>query len=100
MGGHFGVVITHHGDAGGGRNDDGLGVRELLHEALQEGHGFGLVAGVVVHLAAAGLAGGEVDGVAEALEDTDDGLAGAGEERVVIAGDKKRDTQGVLPSTT
>ena len=91
--GHFGVVVAHHGDAGGGGDDDGFGVAELLDEALEEGEGFGLVAGVVVHLAAAGLGGVEVDGVAEALEDAHDGLAGAGEERVVIAGDEERDAQ-------
>jgi hypothetical protein len=62
-------------------------------EALQEGEGLALIAGVVVHLAAAGLAGREVDGVAEALEDAHDGLAGAGKERVVIAGDEERDAQ-------
>jgi len=94
---HFRVVIAHHGDAGGGGDDDGFGVRELVDEALQEGHGLGLVAGVVVHLAAAGLAWGEVYGVPEALEDTHDGLAGAGEERVVVAGDEERDAQGSPP---
>jgi hypothetical protein len=46
-----------------------------------------------VHLAAAGLSGGEVDGVAEALEDADDGLPGGGEEGVVIAGDEEGDAQ-------
>jgi hypothetical protein len=47
-----------------------------------------------VHLAAAGLAGGKFDGVAEAFEDADDGLASAGKKRVVIAGDEERDAQG------
>jgi len=47
-----------------------------------------------VHLATAGLGEGEVDGVAEALEDLRDGDAGLGEERVVIAGDEERDLQG------
>jgi hypothetical protein len=49
-------------------------------------------------LAAAGLAGGKVEGVAEALEDADNGLAGAGEERVVIAGDEERDAQAKPPA--
>jgi len=49
-----------------------------------------------VHLAAAGLGEGEVDGVAEALEDLRDGDAGLGKERVVIAGDEERDLQGEL----
>jgi hypothetical protein len=51
-----------------------------------------------VHLAAAGLSGGEVDGVSEALEDADDGLPGGGEEGVVIAGDEERDAQVASPS--
>jgi hypothetical protein len=93
---HFGVVVADHGDAGGGGDDDSFGVLELVDEALEEGVGLGLVAGVVVHLAAAGLAWGEVDGVAEAFEDADDGLACGGEEGVVIAGDEERDAQGSL----
>ena len=86
-------MIAHHGDAGGGRDNDGFGVCKLLDEALKKRHGFGLVAGVVVHLAAAGLAWWKVDGVPEALENAHDGLAGVREERVVIAGDKERDAQ-------
>jgi hypothetical protein len=47
-----------------------------------------------VHLAAAGLAGGKVNGVTEALEHTNDSLAGGGEQGVVVAGDEERDAQG------
>jgi len=90
---HLWVVVAHHADAGGGGDDDGFGVAELVDEPAEERVGLSLVAGVVVHLAATGLAGREVDGMAEALEDANDGLAGAGEERVVIAGDEKRDAQ-------
>jgi hypothetical protein len=46
-----------------------------------------------MHLAAAGLAGGKNDGVAEPLEDADDGLAGLGKEGVVVAGDEQRNLQ-------
>jgi hypothetical protein len=56
-------VVSHHGDAGGGWDYDGFGTFELRDEALEQRHGFGLVAGVVVHLAAAGLACGEFDGM-------------------------------------
>jgi hypothetical protein len=51
----------------------------LVYKSLKQRQRFGLVAGVPVHLAAAGLARREVYGVAEALEDADDGLAGRGE---------------------
>jgi hypothetical protein len=49
-----------------------------------------------VHLSATGLAGGEVDGVAEALEHADDGLTRCGEQGVVVAGDEERDAQARL----
>jgi hypothetical protein len=49
-----------------------------------------------VHLAAAGLAGGKDDGVAEAFEDADDGFASLRKEGVVIAGDEERNSQTIL----
>jgi len=87
--GHFGVVIAHHGDTGGGGADDDFGVGEDLEELPEEGVGILAVAGIVVHLAATGLGGAEFDGVAEAFEDGNDGLAGLGKEGVVIAGDEE-----------
>ena len=62
--GHLGVVVADHGDARGGWDDDGFGVGELVDEAFEQREGFRLVASVVVHLSAAGLAGGEGYGVA------------------------------------
>jgi hypothetical protein len=56
-----------------------------------------MVAGVVVHLAAAGLGEREVDGVAEALEEARDGDPGPGKERVVVTGDEEGDAQGRSP---
>jgi hypothetical protein len=44
-----------------------------------------------VHLAAAGLLLGEGDLASEPLQQLDYGLAGAGEQRVVEAGDEQRD---------
>ena len=52
-----------------------------------------LVAGVPVHLAAAGLLPRKIDGVAEAFEHADYGFAGLGEEGVVVAGDEQRHAQ-------
>jgi hypothetical protein len=34
---HLGVVVAHHGDAGGRGDDDGFGMLELVDEAAQEG---------------------------------------------------------------
>ena len=62
-----------------------------------------LIAGVVVHLAAAGLTDGKDDSVAKTLQDTRTiALACLREERVVVAGNEQRDTQGastLMPST-
>jgi hypothetical protein len=91
--GHFWVVVAHHANAGGGGDDDGFGMLELVDKTAEEWVSLSLVAGVVMHLAAASLAGGKVDSMAEAFKDADDGLAGAGKERVVIAGDEERDAQ-------
>ena len=98
LGSHFGVVLAHHGYAGGGGDDYGFGVLELGDEAGEKGEGFGLVAGVPVHLAAAGLAGGEDDGVAQALEEADHGFSRVGEEGVVVAGDEEGYLHGLVPT--
>ena len=87
--GHFGIVVAHHGDAGGRGADDDFGVGEDGEELTEEGVGILPVAGVVVHLATTGLGGAEFDGVAEAFEDGNDGLAGLGEKGVVIAGNEE-----------
>jgi len=87
--GHFGVVGAYHGDAGGGGADDDFSVGEDFEELAEEGVGVVPVAGVVVHLATTGLGGAEFDGVAEAFEDGNDGLAGLGKEGVVVASDEE-----------
>ena len=88
------VVFAHHGDAGCGGNTDYFAVTEECDEAADDRHSFVVVAGVVVHLATAGLLHWEGDGVAEAFENMGDRDARLGEERVVVAGDEERDTQG------
>jgi hypothetical protein len=93
--GHLGVVVAHHGDAGRRGDDDGFGVAELVDEPLEEGESFGLVAGVVVHLAAAGLCKREVDRVTQAFQHARHRDACLRKQGVVIAGNKERDTQKV-----
>lgn len=73
-------------DPGG---DDGVVASEDLGEAADHGQGLGAVAGAEVHLAAAGLALGELHGVAQAFQQFGHGAAGAGEHRVVEAGDEE-----------
>ena len=93
LGSHDGIVIAHHGDTGGGWHDDYFRAAELLDEAFEQRHGFSLIAGVVMHLSAAGLARREVDGVGKAFEHSDDCLSGVREQGVVIAGNEERDSQ-------
>lgn len=93
---HLRIMIANHGNAGGGRDADGLVVAEDLEEVAHQRHRFGLVAGVVVHLAAAGLGLAEFDGMPQALEHSHDGSTGLREERVVVAGDEEGDVQGGL----
>jgi hypothetical protein len=49
-----------------------------------------------MHLTATGLASGEVDGVAEALEHANNSFARFREQRVVVASDEERDAQAKL----
>ena len=74
------VLVADRAGAGAGRDDD----RVVLAEGVDvAGDQLGLeVAAVGVHLATTGLLEGELDGLAEALEDLDRRLAGVGEERV------------------
>ena len=67
---------------------------ELVNKALQEGRRLRLVASIVVHLAAAGLARRELDRMTKPLEDAHDRFSRLRKQRVVIAGDEKRDSQG------
>ena len=87
--GGFHIVIAHHCYAGGRRNDDGLRILIDADKVADNGDGFAQVAGVPVHLAAAGLLGAELDFVAEAFEDAYDGFACLGKESVVVAGDEE-----------
>ncbi len=78
--------------------DDGLVGREDLDEAPDQRDRLPLVAGVEVHLAAAGLLPRELDLVPEALEQLDRGPPGLGKKGVVEAGDKQRYAHAATPS--
>jgi hypothetical protein len=82
-----------HRDARAGRADDGVRARlaERAHEPPDQRDRLAAVAGVRVHLAAAGLLAREDDLVPEPLEHGDGRLPGLREERVVQAGDEERD---------
>ncbi len=77
----------------GGWHHHGLGPFELGDEAREQRQRLGLIAGVPVHLAAAGLASRKVHRVAEPFQHAHYCLAGVREQRVVIASNKKRNSQ-------
>ena len=79
------VVVAHHRRARPRRCDHRLRAAEDPHEAARQGDGLALVAGVEVHLAAAGLLQREVDLVAEPLQQPHDRLPSRGEHGVVEA---------------
>src|SRR5581483_3288889 len=96
-GGQRRVVLVHHRRAGRGRGDDRLVVAERADERTRHRQRVVAVAGVEVHLAAAGLPLGELDLVSEALQHGDDGLAGVREQRVGQACDEQPDAHQSPP---
>ena len=82
------VVLAHHGDAGGGWHTNDFRVAKDLDKAADERYGFDVVAGVIVHLPAAGLRDRKVNGVAETFKQVCDSNSRLGKESVVVAGDE------------
>jgi hypothetical protein len=90
-GGEPRIAVAHHRHARRRRRHDDVVVAEDPHEAARERGRLVGVARVGVHLPAARLLVGEVDGVAEALEQGHHRLSGARRQRVVQARDEERD---------
>ena len=85
--GHHGVLVPDRARARPRRHHDRVvPALEHLDVAPDQRQRVALVAGVHVHLAAAGLGLGEVNLVAEPLEKGDGGLPDVGEQRVGQAG--------------
>src|SRR5919206_5070108 len=84
------VELAHHADAGARGSHDGLVGGEDLDEAPHQRYRLALVAGVKVHLAAAGLSQRKLDLVPEALKDLDGRPTRLRKERVIEARDKQR----------
>ncbi len=84
-------MMGDHGSAGAGGDDDVFGIAEDAEEVAGDAGGFGAIAAIEGGLAAAGLGFGEIDGVAEALEDGGDGEADLGEDLIDDAGGKESD---------
>ncbi len=93
--GHHRVLVPDRPRARAGRDHDRLAALEHLDVAADQGQRVAEVAGVHVHLAAAGLRGRELDLVAEPLEQPDRGPARLGEQRVGQAGHEQGDSHDV-----
>ena len=87
---HLRIMLADHRDAGRRRDADDFGAVEDASEMLHQRPRVAGVAGVVMHLPAAGLLPPELDLVAEPLEHGDDRLSRFREQRVVVAGDEQR----------
>ncbi len=94
---HQRIVIAHHRHATGRRAHHRLRRFELLHKSPQQRIRLFLVAGIPVHLPAAGLAGRKVDSMSQPLQHADHGLTRLRKQRVVIAGDEQPETRNPLP---
>ena len=89
--GQGGVLVADHADTGSGRADHGVVRREGLGVPPDQRIRLRPVAGVDVHLTAAGLGHREVDVVPEPLEQPHHRLARLRERRVVDAREEQAD---------
>lgn len=85
------VLLADHHGAGRGRDHHGFRIPEAGDKPAGEFQRLQPVAGIVVHLAAAGLLGTEFDRVPQSFEHGHGGLAGGGKQGVVETGDKQGD---------
>jgi hypothetical protein len=83
-------MVSHHRHARRGGNTDDSGIAEDAQKVAHHGERFFLIAGVVVHLAAAGLRGAKFDSMPEPFENGNDSFAGFREKSVVVTSDEKR----------
>jgi L-rhamnose isomerase / sugar isomerase len=93
------VVVPNRPDARGRRSNHHLRVGEHANESAGQRPGFNPVAGVEVHLSAAGLSGRKLDLVPESLEQTNRRDACLRHERVREAGDEERYAHRVRQDT-
>jgi hypothetical protein len=84
-------LLTQHAGAGCRRRHNDLGAVEDAGEAPRQRHALARIAGVHVHLPAAGLLEREVHLAAQPLEQAHRRAARLREERVVEAGDEEAD---------
>jgi hypothetical protein len=96
-GGHFQVVIPYHGDATRGWNTDNLSILKNIQKVVHQRDRFAAIPRVVMHLATACLGLAKFDGMPEPFENSYNCFACIRKQRVVVAGDKKRDKQRCVP---
>ena len=85
----LGIGLADSADAGSRRRYDHLHVLEDTHEAPRQAQSFRSIAGVEVHLSAAGLSAAELDLVTKPLEQPDRRYPRGRAERIGQAGDEE-----------
>ena len=90
----IGVLLPHHGHAGGGRGHDGFEAPESPEKASHQGASFSTIARVEVDLTAARLVWREGDLHTQSLQNPHGGLSRFREEGIVEAGEKEGDAHG------
>ena len=90
---HLRIVIPHHRHTRRRRHHYRLSPFKLTDKSLQQRHSLSLIPRVVVHLSAAGLPRRKLHRMPQPLQQSHHGLASLGKQRVVIAGNKQRNSQ-------
>jgi len=82
------IVFPHHGHARGRGYANNFTIPKDLNKAAHKRKGLHLIAGVVVHLPAAGLAGRKLDRMSQPFQHLHHGLTRLRKQSVVIAGNE------------
>src|SRR5207248_3017945 len=96
--GDFRVEIAHHADTRRRGSDDDFGSPKDLDEVTDEWNSLALIAGVEVHLPAAGLGLRKVHRMAQTLQQQRSGDTHVGKQRIVEAGNEERNLHRPLLS--
>ena len=93
---HLRIMIPHHRYARRRRHHHRLRPTKLFYKSRKQRHRLRLIASVVMHLSAACLSSGKLHRMPQPLQHPHHGLTRLRKQRVVIAGDKQRDSQTIL----
>ena len=93
---HLRIVIPNHRHTRRRRHHHRLRPLELLHKPSYQRQSFRLIPCIPMHLSAARLTRGKLHRMPQPFQHPDHGLASLRKQRVVVAGNKQRDSQNTL----